>query len=841
MAYKAPKAPTPVGACFRTAVLLLIAAFVPFVEASAQPPTVPPQPAGGVVEATPDDLTYTFDSDGMSLEQAIHFAKQATGKPFHYKDLDFKGKPKIMMTGIVKVPRSRAYEFWQAIFVTQGFAMVPMGPGEGDFVMVEFIANSDKIRQRANFYPVDQLERIRTKAGEVIMTTIPLKYVKVDSVRAAVSAFMNQRAAEFNAEVLSANALVVMGFAPTVYALYQVLQAMDQPTAAATLKFEMLRLEHAVAEELAPIIADLIATGQGSGGGLARPPRIVQGEQQLSPNQEKPEPKIIADPRTNSLVVYAVDSDLNEIKRLIAALDVAVSGAENNIWIYWLKNTNARDMEEILRDLLQGSTNRSQRASGIRGAGGQGGGQPTTINEAGQEVTIVADENTNALLITGSKTRYREIEPIIRELDRRRPQVLVHAAIAELSTGDLKNIAAEITAIEGGDDRYRLGGATGFGISTIAPASSITGSGTTGGTGTGGTGGGTGTGTGGGTGTGTGSGGGSDPNNPFNGLARIPFLGDGGISFQGLVAGVFERNLNVPLLVSLLQSTTKSNLLSNASVLTNDNEQSTISVGRAVPTSTNQLDPSGASRSGFGDYEEAKLELKISPHISNDNYLRLEIELTVEAFIGAVNIQSGIPPPKSTRQYIGNVTIPNGKTVVIGGLIQDNVSETVNKVPFIGDIPILGDLFKSTSTQVEKTNLYLFVTPTIFTDFKGLEDVSYEKKLEIHMLEGNIKLIDPNFRVVGLEETSVGLDAIEASGNLDLPRYVPVIPTTSPEAAGRDPGGIPVKPAGSANDQQVTIRTSGSTRFVDGQPVHDVTVPGTTGQQKPPSPGPNPR
>lgn len=794
----------------------------------AQDPAVAP-PAGGAQE---DFYDISFTPEGISLEEAIQLASKFTGKPFHYKDSEFRGKPKIMMTGVVRVPKTRIYEFWQAIFVTQQFAMIPMGPGDGDFVVVESITNSQMIRQRAGYVPEERLREVAAKAGEVIMTTISLKYVKVENVRSAMTQILTNRQSELQAEVPSANAIVVIGFAPTVYALYQILKAMDQPTAATTLKFEIIKLKFAVAEELQPIIADLIQTGAGGAGGPGRGiPRGVQpGEQPLAPGQERIEPKIIADGRTNALVIYAMENDLAEIRRLVDALDQQVTGADSDIRIYFLKNTNASDMEQVLRDLFQQGSSRSGRAGGIRpGGGGQPGGQgPVTIGgESGQDIVIVADENTNALLITCSRTKYEQIEPIIDQLDKRRPQVLVHAAIAELSNTDLRNIATELTAIEGGDDRYRGAAATGFGLTTITTASSIGG---TGGTGT--TTGGTGTGTGGGTPTTSGSG--STGTNGFEGLARIPFLTDGGISFTGLVAGIFEKNLNVPLLVALLQSTTRSNLLSNASVLTNDNEESRIKVGREVPTSTNQLDPSGASRSGFGQYEEANLELRISPHISNDNYLRLEIELIVDAFVGAVNLTSGIPPPKTTREFVGNVTVPNGKTVVIGGLIQDNATETIDKVPFLGDIPVLGELFKSRSNSVEKTNLYLFVTPTIFTEFKTLEEISYQRKLEIQKLEGNVRLVDPNFRTVGIEDIRVDLEQVERSGNLDLPRYVPVIPQGE-DSARKDVDGIPVTPQALPGDSKIEIQQGGTLRFRDGKAVRDPKPPppaGTGGEGK---------
>jgi general secretion pathway protein D len=728
----------------------------------AQPPETPPAPGP---EPT---VEFNFPEEGLDLQLAVEWATKSTGRAFNFKEADIKGK-KIFLSGNVRIPQSQVYEFWQSIFVMQGFAMIPMGPTGSDFVVVDPFQTSQIIKQNARFVPAEELHRYATKAGQIIMTTIPVRYVRAENLRGALTQVLPNRQNEIVQEVPSANALLVLGFAPSVYAVYQICQAMDVPVAAATLKFEILRLENAVAEELQPIIADLISQSGAAAarGAVGRPP--AEG---LLPNQDKPEPKLIADPRTNSIVVYAVESDMNEIKRLIAALDTKVTEVESNIRIYRLKNTNAEQMQSVLRDIIGQSTSRTGRGVGIRPSA-PGAGGPTTTSEIGQEVTVVADSNTNSLIITATRTRYEELEPIIRELDRRRPQVLVQAAIAELSDSDIQSIGVELLGIEGGDG-YRFGAGTGFGLSSIVN-----------------------------------TGGSMSTPTTLDSIRRVPFLTASGVGFSGLAAGIFDNNLNVPILINLLQTNTKVNLLSNASVLTNDNEESRIKVSEQVPTSQNSFDPSGQSRTGFQDYQEAKLELTISPHISHDNYLRLEIHLLVEAFQATTVVLAGLPPPKTTREFQGSVTVPNGKTVVIGGLVQDNTADTVAKVPFFGDIPLLGELFKSTSTQIEKRTLYLFVTPTILSDFKTLEDVSYDRKLEILKLDGNIRFLDPDFRVLRLDDAPLSLEDLDRAGTLDVPRYSPVVPLAETVPAVPVEG-IPVRPVRAPYDVPISTPEGGT-------------------------------
>jgi general secretion pathway protein D len=705
-----------------------------------------------------EPFRYTISADGILLEQLVKDAEASTGKTFVYSDTaatGIKGK-KVQMLGTAVVARDQIFSLFQGILISQNLAMTPLGDEKNGIYLIETVDQPRQLKQRAPFVHQTNLPQYRHEVGTVIMTSLQLKHIKVENVRNAVQQILTNRNVEFTMDVLSANSLIVVGFAPSVYALSQVIAAMDVPQVEATLKFELIQLEHAVADEIAPIIESLIKGDAAT----AQRPRQPTPEGQFGA-EDKPEPKIIADPRTNSLVVYAVESDLNKIKYLVSALDAEVKEPESNIRIYFLKNTNAEDLVDVLKEALtSGSTGgRANRPGAIRG----GSGQPpvATTDIRGQELNIVADPTNNALLITASKTRYAEVLPIIQELDRRRPQVLVQAAIAELSDSDARDIGVEIAAFQGGDDRYRLAGVTGFGLSTITT-------------------------------TGTA---------PDLSILRIPFLTPGAgtagttISPSGGVFGIFDNDLNVPFFVALLQRTTKSNLVSMPSVLTNDNEESRITFSRSVATQTFQTTVAGTDNTGFGGYQEAKIELVISPHISNDNYVRMEVELTVEAFVGT-QLNPTIPPDKTTRSLVGSVTVRSGKTVVIGGLIQDNDTKRLSQVPYLGDIPLVGELFKRTDTLKEKTTLYVFITPTIFAGFEELEEVSYEKKLEIHKLCGQIKLIDPNFRPIELDDVNVGIECIEELGTLDVPRYAPVIPCgdCGPEAEAPAVDGVPVRP-----------------------------------------------
>ncbi|HYC79370.1 MAG TPA: secretin N-terminal domain-containing protein, partial [Planctomycetota bacterium] len=324
-----------------------------------------------------DRITFSFGPEGMPLETLIQIAEKETRKAFVYTDQQaLKGKI-VKMVGPVHVRPEMAFSFFQSVLLSQNFALVPLGDESKGLYLIDNIEQGKFLKQRATFVRAEDLEANRNDVGKVIMTTLPLRYASAAQIKAAVQQILANRSAEFIQEINTANSLLVVAFAPTVYAVKRIVDAMDVPQPSAELIFEIVELKHAVAEELQPIIADLLKE-EAQGGQR----RTVVNPETGAVGFEKPEAKMIADPRTNALVLYAVQTDVDEIKRLVAALDVEVTDVDNDIRIYMLKNTNAADLEEVLRDVLeQGNNRRGSRPSGVRSSTGQ---QPTSAEPRGQ-------------------------------------------------------------------------------------------------------------------------------------------------------------------------------------------------------------------------------------------------------------------------------------------------------------------------------------------------------------------------------------------------------------------------------------------------------------------------
>ena len=778
---------------------LLLAGGV-FVAAAQAQGDDPPKDTDPIIEEDGDYRTITFSDAGMPFEDFVRAVSKLTDRQFVFDPRKVQNKT-IKLIGSKRIHVDNLYQFFQTLFITQDFAIVPLGPPGAEVLFIEDIRTSQFLKQRARFVPFNELESNSDYVGEIIATTIPLRHISVDKAQRALTNLIQEHRVGFVVPVEESNSLFITNFAPTVWMMFRVITAMDVAVAENQLSFEKISLEYRIAEDIQPIVQELIdvrteLAGSSSGGG-ARPARGNQagaaggGAGRAAP----PAPKIISDPRSNSLLVYAVDQYMEEIQMLVASLDSEVTEPHSNIHIFELKNTNAEEMQQVLTDLLNQGQQRGTRPTGAGGVGGRNTGRNTgrgnTNNAQGSDfINIVADGNTNSLLITATKSRYDEIVDIIERLDKRRPQVLVQCAIVELSDTDIQQVGVELAQVEGGGAETRFFGGTAFGLSTIDTQSNLD-AGGDGGNGNGG---------GGGTGGGT-----TTTSNFFDDLVRVPNLGS-----TGLVTGVFRNFVEVPLLVQLFKQVVSGNLVSVPSILVNDNREATITVGTEIPT-TQVNQGQFSDQSSFGEYQEANLELTISPHISNDNYLRLDIILSVSAFTGA-QTDPAVPPPRTNRDLTTNITVQSGKTVVIGGLTTDNLRETVQGVPLLSEIPVLGELFKNTSTNREKSTLYVFITPTILEDFEALERISYERKLEIAKLDGQIKIVDPDFMELELDDRELSIEDIESTGFLDLPRYRPTQPL---QGDVPNSNGAPVKPIKSDVEEKSdegTSRPSGMLR-----------------------------
>ncbi|MBN1946133.1 MAG: type II secretion system secretin GspD [Bradymonadales bacterium] len=432
--------------------------------------------------------------------------------------------------------------------------------------------------------------------------------------------------------------------------------------------------------------------------------------------------QIIADQRTNQLIIVTSPRGYQAVREMIEALDIPIAG-EGQIHVVFLENANATDLASTLQSLVQNVQQAQEEQTGssrtrrTRAAAEEESPAVTTTGAIsatfGSNVSITADEATNSMVVVASLRDFLSLQRVIDQLDRRREQVYVEAVIMEItaeSDGDfgIALNAGALPTIRG--DEIPIYAATSLGgMSSIV----------------------------------------LDPT-ALMGLA-MGLRGPDVPGTQGLL-GVTLPSFGA--ILNALQSDRNVNVLSTPHILTTDNEEAEIIVGQNVPFVTGGYGNIGsllgsaggldtgnlgdlaslASLSNIGSYypsysvtrESVSLTLRVRPQINASNFVRLEIEEQVEGIIG----ESYGSPVTSNREARTVVVVEDQQTVVIGGLIEDEIQETVEKVPFLGDIPVIGYLFRSTTTRNVKRNLLLLLTPYIIRDSADFHEIFRRKMQE---------------------------------------------------------------------------------------------------------------
>jgi len=386
---------------------------------------------------------------------------------------------------------------------------------------------------------------------------------------------------------------------------------------------------------------------------------------------------LIAYAPTNSLIITDSVSNIRKIESLVHAMDVAATEGKGKINVYYLKHANAEEIAKGMAALVSRLP--------VPPAGGAAAG-PSSILEGA--VTISSDKSTNSLIIVASPGDYETVKEVIQKLDIRRRQVYVEAAIIEMGLSKQRELGFEFQAAnlgKLGDNKVMAVGGTNFGGIGNAMVNGPTALAS------------------------------------VNGLAVAAVKGT--FTFKG------QEFLNIGALLRALQTDSDVNVLSTPNILTTDNQKAEIMVGQNVPFTVGQTQNATTGTQSIMQTIERKdvgIKLSITPQISSDDNVRLDINQEISDVVAAsVGNSAGLITNK--RSATTTVVIKDRETMVIGGLIRDNVTSSESKVPLLGDIPILGWFFKFKSTRVEKTNLMIFITPYIIKNEQDAEEITQRK------------------------------------------------------------------------------------------------------------------
>ena len=514
--------------------------------------------------------------------------------------------------------------------------------------------------------------------------------------------------------VPKAGVVVVTDFGTNISKMASLMGSVDTPVSGERLY--MIRVKYADAAQLATTLTEILGSkdsaGGGGGGGQAPRPRRGRRGGEEPAGESEPSPgasvssaevesavpsKIMADERTNSLIVLASEPAYLRVKALVARLDVSVDiEGSGKIFVYPLENADAEEMSATLTAVISGvqqsptgPANRQQGRQGREPDAPRPAPAPSSAGEGAAafegQVRVTHDKPTNAIVVTASFKDFLALREVIRRLDIPRPQVYIEATIAEIGIDNSRNLGTAWHAgAEVGDGDLILGGVEHTNLSSLNVATLAT--------------------------------------------------------STGLIAGALGHLLpgaeellgqSIPsfgILFNALATTSNVNVLSQPHLLTTDNEEAEISVGQNIPYQSALVGGFGGQQPGGGFFptqsiqrQDVELNLKITPQINQSDLVKLEIDLTINDI--ASQDFAGLGPSWSKRTLKDTVVVKDQQAVVLGGLLSDKVIHSESKVPLLGDIPVLGYLFKYTTKSKEKRNLLILLTPYIVKSQMDLEKI----------------------------------------------------------------------------------------------------------------------
>jgi general secretion pathway protein D len=545
--------------------------------------------------------------------------------------VDPRVKGKVTVVSETPMTSGEVYDLFLSVLHVHGFTAVP---GEG---VIKVIQQSDAKQSAEN------ISRFTDVPSEQLMTRV----IRVENISAMqLVPILRPMIASYGhlAGVSSSNALIISDHQANIKRMQELISELDQPT---DYELEVIQLEEAWVGDMVEMMEQL-------------------GPQQLgqsSGNNEKSGVSVVADERSNRLIVRGDDLFRKKIRNLVEKLDTP-STSRGTTKVLRLSHADATKVSELLSNLM-----------------GEVTGEET---EGKTGVSVFADEGLNALVVRAEPSRMNEIEFIVNQLDVRRAQVLIEAAIVEISDQAGRDLGVQWAT---GD---RSGGST--------PVA------------------------------------GTNFNNVGVSLGQVL----GSIQSEEVIAPAIGATLAAGeedssgiswgVLIQALSTSSKANLLSTPSIITLDNEEAEIMVGRNVPFRTGQTtNTSDGLSNPFTTIErrDIGLTLNVKPSISEDDVVKLVVEQTTED-IGQ-SVQNAADLITEKREIKTSVLADDTETIVLGGLMNEDYRTTQNKVPLLGDIPFLGVLFRSETRTREKRNLVVFLRPTILREEGEGEDVAKEQ------------------------------------------------------------------------------------------------------------------
>ncbi len=592
----------------------------------------------------------SIDFNNVDINVFIKFMSELTGTNFI---VDQRVKGNVTIISPSKISLAEAYRVFQSVLEVHGYTTVESGE------VVKIIPSPDA---RSKSIETKLREESASPEDRVVTQLIPLRYADPVEIKRLFTPMVSK-----SSVILAyspTNTLIVTDVYSNIKRLLRILKTID--ITGIGQEISVIPIEYADATKLVNLLNTVFKTTG----------KKKKGAPQTTIT-------MVADERTNTLVVLGSEIDTLRIKKLIAMIDKETPRGKGKIHVYYCKNATAEELAKVLQDLptqQPGAPKGKQAAPVVSG-----------------KVRISADKATNSLIIMADKEDYLVLQEVIEQLDIPRSMVYIESLIMEVNMDKSLEIGIEWSV---------------FGQTTIDGKETLLGASTE---------------------------------------SSIP--GPQDLFRSGLSLGLLSEPItiagqevsNITAIVNAVKTDDDFRILSTPQVLTTDNEEARITVGENRPYQTRSTtDVSGGGTFESFEYRDVGKILKITPHVTEDRLVRMQINLEVTNIDFASTLTTSSTLPVTQKRTVDTtVIVKDNQTVVIGGLIDDSVTENETKVPVLGDIPILGWLFKTRRVDSEKTNLYIFLTPRVIKNPAEATGILQQKREQFDTIKGgSIKIYE---------------------------------------------------------------------------------------------------
>lgn len=592
------------------------------------------------MSATAEKETWKVNLKNADIREFVTQVSSITGKSFV---VDPRVKGNVTVVSTASMDKQAVYELFLSVLRVHGYAAVPAGS-------VTKVVQQVLAKQSSN--PKDFL--VNQQSEELVTSVIPVR----NSPSAELVKILRPLIPQYGhvAGIESPNALIVSDHASNIERLTQIVQRID---VADNQTVEIVDLQDAWVEDMVGLLEELAPDQIGKG---AKGPNRVT---------------IVASERTNSLVIKGERETVSRVKLLINQLDVPANRS-GSTQVVRLSHSDAAELAEILKNII--------------GEGDQGSDNSNSV-----KVSIQADEALNALVVRADPSTMLEIKDIIASLDVRRLQVLIEAAIVEVTADFTRELGSELFIADADSGNVPLGLTAPTGtLAQILSAIAL-------------------------------------DNETVPNLGSNPLIVGGRINETGTSFGVLIRTL---------ATNGDVNLLSTPSITTMDNEEAKIHVGQNVPFRT------GSTATGTDgttnpfttiQREDVGLTLEVTPHIHDGDLVRLKVHQETSevdpSSLNAIGTDGASDLITNKRTIDTTVLVDDQEVIILGGLIRDKETEGESKVPVLGSIPGVGFFFRNSTTKVEKQNLLVFLKPTVLDDRQAISEVTTRKFDSVYEVE----------------------------------------------------------------------------------------------------------